>query len=108
MKDSSCTPLETLLNQISGPWTLYILWILDTQGTLRFGELKRRVDGISPKVLTQRLRKLEAMGVVHRHYEATIPPQVSYGLTERGQALSKPLYDLCDLASCWYGDQAIS
>ncbi|NJM20782.1 MAG: winged helix-turn-helix transcriptional regulator [Richelia sp. RM2_1_2] len=38
-------------------------------------------------------------------YECTIPPQVSYELTERGKELSKPLYDLCDLASHWYGDQ---
>lgn len=104
--DSECAPLETLLNQISGPWTMYILWILDTQGTMRFGELKREIEGISPKVLTQRLRKLEEIGIVYRHYEATIPPKVSYELTERGQELSKPLYDLCDLATRWYGEEA--
>lgn len=105
MVESECASLEKLLNQISGQWTMYILWILDTNGTMRFGELRRKVDGISPKVLTQRLRMLEEIGIINRSYESTIPPQVSYELTERGKELSKPLYDLCDLASRWYGDE---
>jgi DNA-binding HxlR family transcriptional regulator len=100
-------PLEHLLNQISGPWTMYILCVLDANGLLRFSELKRKVEGVSPKVLTERLRMLESLGIVHRHYEPTIPPQVSYQLTERGQELSKPLYQLYDLASRWYGEEAI-
>ena len=94
--------LEKLLNQISGRWTMYILWILDNNGALRFGELGREVEGISTKVLTERLRKLESMGVVYRDYKATIPPEVTYGLTERGQELSKTLDPLCELASRWY------
>jgi DNA-binding HxlR family transcriptional regulator len=106
MAESECAPLEKLLNQISGQWTMYILWILDTNGTMRFGELRRKVDGISPKVLTQRLRMLEEIGIVYRSYESTIPPKVSYELTERGKELSKLLYDLCDLASRWYGGEA--
>jgi len=105
MSESECAPLEKLLNQISGQWTMYILWILDTNGTMRFGKLRREVAGISPKVLTQRLRMLEEIGIIHRSYKSTIPPQVSYELTERGKELSKPLYDLCDLASRWYGNE---
>jgi DNA-binding HxlR family transcriptional regulator len=100
--------LEKLLSQISGQWTMYILWILDTNGVLRFGELKRKIDGISPKILTERLRMLEAIGVVYRNYEPTIPPQVSYSLTDRGKELSEPLYHLCDLASRWYGNETTS
>ncbi len=83
---------------------MYILWILDTEGCLRFGELHRKVKGISTKVLTERLKMLEEIGILHRHYEPTIPPQVSYKLTERGKELSQPLYQLCDLASRWYGE----
>ena len=71
-------PLEKLLARISGRWTVYLLWILDTNGKLRFGELKRQAEGISTKVLTERLRMLEKMGIIHRSYEATIPPKVSY------------------------------
>lgn len=95
-------PLEKLLNEISGRWTMYILWILDTNGELRFGKLKRQVEGISTKVLTDRLRMLEKNGIICRHYEATIPPKVSYELTERGKELSKTLYQLCELATRWY------
>lgn len=102
MTEPESTPLEKLLNQISGRWTMYILWVLDTKGTLRFGELKREVDGISTKVLTERLRMLEAIGIVDRNYKPTIPPQVNYKLTERGKELSEPLYHLCELASRWY------
>ena len=102
MTEAESTPLEKLLNQISGRWTMYILWILDTKGALRFGELKREVDGISTKVLSERLRMLEAIGIVDRDYKQTIPPQVTYKLNERGKELSKPLYDLCELASRWY------
>lgn len=78
---------------------------MDTKGTLRFGELKRNVEGISTKVLTERLRMLEKIGIIHRDYEPTIPPKVTYKLTERGRELSEPLYHLCDLASRWYSDE---
>jgi DNA-binding HxlR family transcriptional regulator len=107
MTEPESAPLEKLLNQISGQWTMYILWVLDTKGALRFGELRRKVDGISPKVLTERLRMLEAIGIVQRDYEPTIPPQVTYQLTSRGKELSEPLYHLCDLASRWYGDKSV-
>lgn len=104
MKEPESTPLEKLLHQISGRWTMYILWILDTHGALRFGEIRRKVDGISTKVLTERLRMLETIGIVDRSYKATIPPQVTYKLTERGKELSEPLYNLCKLASRWYDE----
>ena len=100
-------PLEKLLHQISGKWTIYILYILDTNGTLRFGKLRRKIDGISTKVLVERLQMLEEIGIVHRHYQPNIPPQVTYELTDRGKQLSKPLYHLCDLASDWYGDKTV-
>jgi DNA-binding HxlR family transcriptional regulator len=103
MTELKSSPLETLLSQISGHWTLYILWTLDTSGPLRFGELRRKVDGISTKVLTERLRMLESIGIVHRDYAPTIPPQVTYKLTDRGKELSGALEHLCDLASRWYG-----
>jgi DNA-binding HxlR family transcriptional regulator len=99
------SPLEMLLSQISGQWTMYILWTLNTNGSLRFGELRRKVDGISTKVLTERLRMLEAIGIVNRDYEPTIPPQVTYELTDRGKELSGALENLCDLASRWYGKE---
>ena len=102
MTESKCCPLETLLGHISGQWTLYILWILSTKGALRFGVLKREVNGISTKVLTNRLRVLEANGFIHRDHQPTIPPQVTYSLTPKGRQLIEVLDKLYDLAVIWY------
>jgi DNA-binding HxlR family transcriptional regulator len=85
---------------------MYILCVLDRNGAMRFGDLRRNVEGVSPKVLTEKLRMLEALGIIHRHYNPTVPPQVTYALTARGKELSLPLYQLCDLVFRWYGDDA--
>jgi DNA-binding HxlR family transcriptional regulator len=82
--------------------------VLCTNSSLRFGELRRKIDGISTKVLTERLRLLESIGIIYRHYEPTIPPQVTYGLTERGHELFEVLDRLYDLALRWYGSEEIS
>lgn len=103
MAEPKCCPLEILLKHLSGQWTLYILWVLDTNGALRFGELRRKVDGISTKVLTERLRMLELNDMIHRDHKPTIPPQVTYSLTERGKELSEALDHLYNLAVRWYG-----
>jgi DNA-binding HxlR family transcriptional regulator len=110
MANSNHCSLATLLSQLSGQWTLYILWVLDTNGSLRFGKLRREVDGISTKVLTDRLRMLAALDLIHRHYEPTIPPQVTYTLTQRGQELANALNPLNNLAQHWFetdGETAI-
>ena len=103
--EPKCNPLATLLSQLSGQWTLYILCVLDANGSLRFGELGAKVDGISTKVLTERLKMLEAAEIIHRHHEPTIPPKVTYSLTNRGKELSETLEHLCELASRWYGTE---
>ncbi len=101
-------PVSRLMDLLSGPWTMYLLWVLSTQGPTRFGALKRCIEGISTKMLTERLRMLEAEGLLFRHYEPTVPPQVTYGLTDRGQELIGVLNLLDDLAVRWYGDAAPS
>ncbi|NJL38996.1 MAG: helix-turn-helix transcriptional regulator [Leptolyngbyaceae cyanobacterium RM2_2_4] len=95
-------PVSILMEVLSGPWTMYLLWVLSTNGPTRFGELKRRIEGISTKVLTERLRMLEQEEILYRHYEPTVPPQVTYGLTDRGQELVVILDQLNDLAQRWY------
>jgi len=82
---------------------MYILWVLSTQGPTRFGVLKRHIEGISTKMLTERLRLLEQEEILFRHYEPTVPPQVTYGLTDRGQELIGVLDQLNELAQRWYG-----
>ena len=66
-EDDGC-PVDFVLKKISGPWTTHILWLLRTHGILRFGELKRLLPDISPKMLTDRLKRLEADGLVARDY----------------------------------------
>ena len=71
---------------IGGAWTPQIIWYL-SQGPRRFTELRRDIEGVSAKVLTARLRKLAAAGVVSRHSRPTSPPTVEYALTELGAEL---------------------
>lgn len=93
--------MNRLLKEIMGPWTAYVLWVLFSDGPLRFGKLKRRMPGISSKVLTQRLRRLEAAGLIFRRYRPTVPPEVTYGLKPRGRQLSEALKGLELLAVRW-------
>ncbi|GHH59314.1 HxlR family transcriptional regulator [Kitasatospora indigofera] len=66
-------------------------WSLHTFGRRRFVELQRRIDSISPKVLTQRLRRLERDGLVVRTYHPEVPPRVEYEISELGRGLA-PLF----------------
>ena len=99
-------PMDSVLRLLMGPWTTYIVWNLRAKGAMRFGELKRAVDGISAKVLTERLRHLEQHGLVDRRYEPTIPPQVTYSLTRRGRELEEVLDSLNKIACKWAREDA--
>jgi len=99
--------MDALLRLLMGPWTTYILWLLYSNKVLRFGQLKRFMTDVSAKVLTERLRMLEAADLVHRDYQPSIPPQVSYSLTEKGQDLQNVLEGLNVLARKWrHAEQA--
>jgi len=93
--------MDALLRLIMGPWTTYLLWILRHKGPLRFGDLKRQLDGVSSRVLTQRLRMLEEAEVIYRDHRPTIPPAVTYGLTARGEELGDVLLELEVIARRW-------
>ena len=100
---ASC-PMDFILRMLMGPWTTYVLYNLKTYGPQRFGELKRRVAGISAKMLTERLRSLEGAGLIKRDYEATIPPKVTYSLTARGHELDEVLEKLGEVAVRWQAE----
>jgi DNA-binding HxlR family transcriptional regulator len=97
-------PMDYILRMLMGPWTTYIVYNLRTYGPQRFGELKRRVAGISAKMLTERLRTLEGAGLIKRDYEATIPPKVTYSLTPRGHELDGVLEKLGEVAVRWQAE----
>lgn len=94
-------PIHELLEVLTRPWTMHILWTLSTRGPTRFGALRRQVEGISSRVLTERLRVLEQKGFVFRDYKPTIPPSVTYGITSRMKDISNVLDELNELAKKW-------
>lgn len=112
MKNHSQSPspcaISGLLELLTRPWTMHILWSLSTNGPMRFGVLRGNVAGISSRVLTERLRTLEEAGFVFRHYEPTIPPAVTYGITERMKDIEKVLDQLEGLAQKWSVEEADS
>jgi DNA-binding HxlR family transcriptional regulator len=85
----SC-PTRRVLDRIGDRWTVLVIGAL-AEGTLRFSEVARRVEGVSPKVLTQTLRALERDGLVTRTVHPVVPPRVEYRLTDAGTSLREPL-----------------
>jgi len=83
-------PTRRILDLIGGRWTVLIVGALG-DGTLRFSDLQRRVQGISQKMLTQTLRSLERDGFVTRTAYPVVPPHVEYELTPLGRSLQDPL-----------------
>jgi DNA-binding HxlR family transcriptional regulator len=92
-----CRPVSEILARIGGKWTVLVIRTL-RDGPLRFSELKRRIGGISQKMLTATLRDLEMDGLVTRTVTPTIPPRVDYELTPLGRDLQVPLGAISDWA----------
>ncbi|MEM8492023.1 MAG: helix-turn-helix domain-containing protein [Pseudomonadota bacterium] len=94
--DENC-PVRNVVAQISDRWSMLVLFAL-VDGPDRFNALKRRVERISQKMLTQTLRDLEREGYVNRTVYPEVPVRVEYALTELGRALIGPLYGLVSWA----------
>lgn len=95
---SDCA-LDLALAVVAGKWKPTILWVLHPQ-PMHFGELRRRLDGISEKVLTEQLRQLEADGVVERNdYREGAVRRVRYRLTTSGQRLNGAVHALAEWGS---------
>ena len=107
-KQSPRCAFESLLSLLTGTWTLHIIWVLVNNGSTRFGDLKRKVEGISARVLTDRLRLLEEANLVYRDYQPTILPQVTYSLTERAQDLIEVFDKLEVIAQKWYSEEELN
>lgn len=83
-------PSRRLLDRIGDRWTVLVVGALET-GPLRFSSIRRTVEGVSQKMLTQTLRGLERDGLVTRTVYAEVPPRVEYELTQAGRTISGPL-----------------
>lgn len=77
-------PIEGVQRVLQGKWTMVIIFHLG-QGTLRFGELSRKMPQVTQANLTKQLRTLESFGLVHREVYREVPPKVEYSLTDIGQ-----------------------
>ncbi len=88
----ACPSRETL-EHMTNRWGILALGAL-SEGTYRFNALRRRVDGVSEKMLAQTLQALERDGLVHREAEPTIPPKVEYSLTPLGREATARLLDV--------------
>jgi DNA-binding HxlR family transcriptional regulator len=90
LRAAGCRNVSPVLNRIGDKWSVLIVMILAI-GPRRFNELKREIDGISQRMLTLTLRGLERDGLVSRTVDPTVPPRVTYALTELGESLVEPV-----------------
>jgi DNA-binding HxlR family transcriptional regulator len=95
--DEECVSINEVLSRVGDKWSLQIISRLG-EGTLRFSELKRSVEGISQRMLTLTLRQLERDGLVKRRVYATVPPKVEYTLSEFGRTILIPVSELANWA----------
>ncbi|MEQ4717697.1 helix-turn-helix domain-containing protein [Nonomuraea sp. B19D2] len=79
-----------VLDRIGDKWSVLVLLSL-TEGPMRFTQLRARIGGVTPKVLTQTLRAMEQDGLVTREVFAEVPPRVEYELTPLGRSLRDPV-----------------
>jgi len=87
---SACRRVTPVLNRVGDKWSMQIVMAL-SNGSRRFSELKREIDGVSQRMLTLSLRGLERDGLISRHVTPSIPPRVDYELTELGISLREPV-----------------
>ena len=92
-------PLEGIIHTISRKWTLQIVTLIGNHRRLRYGDIQKMCAGISPTVLSDRLKDLEEEGIISREVFAEIPPRVEYSLTEDGADLRELIVPLMNWAA---------
>ncbi|HBY43266.1 MULTISPECIES: winged helix-turn-helix transcriptional regulator [unclassified Brevundimonas] len=98
-------PTRLLLDRIADKWTVLLLTTL-ADGPMRFNALKRRIEGVSQKMLSQTLRQIERDGLVTRTVEAAVPVSVTYAITPLGLELVRSLRPMIDWAETRMGEVA--
>jgi len=92
---TNCRAREMLV-RVADKWSMYVIHVLAHEGPLRFSDLRRRVDGVSQRMLTVTLRGLERDGLVSRTMYPEMPPRVEYALTPLGATLREIVRALSD------------
>ena len=88
-------PFEYTLSIISGKWKLKVIYLLACSGTLRYGELKKNIEGITHKRLNSQLKELENEKILLRKEYPQIPPKVEYSLATKCQSLIPIVREMC-------------
>lgn len=92
----SC-PIEYTMDLISGKWKMIILWHLAQENVMRYGQIKKSLNNITHKMLSQQLKELENDGFINRKSYNEVPPRVEYSLTDLG----KSFIPILDTLSVW-------
>lgn len=90
--DAAC-PTRLILDRIGDKWTVLLLGLLES-GPVRFNQLRKRIEGLSQKVLSQTLKGLERDGLIHRKAYPTVPVTVEYSITPLGKTLTAIVHNL--------------
>ena len=91
-------PVRNVISRFSGKWAMLILCILSENGSTRFNVIGKAIPDISPKVLTETLKNLEADGLINRKLYPEVPPRVEYSLTPLGKSLIPVIDNVIDWA----------
>ena len=95
-KNIDMEPFNGAMELISGKWKMNLLFCLSEMHTMRYGEIKKTLGGITPHVLSVKLKELEKNGLIVRHEYPQVPPKVEYTLTDKGRTLIPILRSICD------------
>ena len=97
-----------LTKTLAGKWKLYILCILENEGTVRFGQMKKKLDNISNVMLSKTLKELELDGIIIRHQYNEVPPHVDYTLTVKGKNVIPALIMLSEWAQKYMSEDSVT
>lgn len=97
VRPESCPAAREVLNRVGDKWSVMVVVLL-SDGSKRFSELRRNIEGVSQRMLTLTLRGLERDGLVKRTVYPTVPPRVDYELTALGRSLRQPIQALAKWA----------
>lgn len=89
-------PFEYTLSIVSGKWKLKIIYLLACTTPVRYGALKKNIDGITHKMLSTQLKELEQEDIITRKEYPQVPPKVEYSLTSKGQSLIPIVIAMCN------------
>lgn len=101
--EAAMCPSRTVLDHVTSRWGVLVLMVL-LEGTHRFGELRKRIGGVSEKMLAQTLRLLEEDGIVRREAYPEVPPRVEYALTPLGHGVAQRVTALAEWVETHVGD----